>query len=781
MTDVSGERIPRAAMPAATAAGEGGLACRLCSTSMNGRCRLFFAACLLPLVACQLVAARGEDPAKLARWPILVVRTTPWEKLAAHPEARVEGVVIRSTPTTLVIQDETGGLYVNISRAIERGWLPGPLEPKTAPVGHEVTIEGVLEPGGFAPIIVPRTIALLGPKPLPEPRRKDPAVLLSGGYDSELVEFTGIVQAVRKRSSYTVLAMNFREQEVIVALAPDALDIDPNRLLDAEVRLRGVAAATFTPRGEFRDAIVYVEQPGWIEIVVPSPRDVLLEEAIPLRDVGRFRAMGDTGHLLRTGGTVVYSIPGEAVYLQDGAWGLRAETDSSEVFQPGDRVEAIGFLDRRSPVAGLCHAEIRRAGSGPPPEPVAITPEEILSVNRQAARGFVLPEPGDYHGCLVRFPARLVRSREEAGTRQLVLDAAGDTVLARLRDDHDGSLDDLLPDSELEVTGIVDLQWDQARKPKIVNEPQRVAVLVRSPADIVVTRPPSPWTPKRLALLLGLATTALGLVGGWAWWLRQQRERLELMVVQRTAELAEAREQEKRQEDRQRELLEQKLKTSLTASAVAHEINQPLSRLLLKCRLEADRDEGGKHDAFIDAVVQDAERIVTTIEKMKVLLRNVETSHEPVDLAQVVTSALLQVKRLLVNNAIAVHRVGPPSGCLITGDDVQLQFAISNLLRNAAEAIVAGGTGRREIGITIREEAGQQGETVELVIGDGGPGWPGGPIEEVLLATSKPQGTGIGLFVVATAVKNHHGSISVGRSPLGGAEFRIVLPRQPAG
>jgi len=284
--DVSGERMPRAAMPAATAAGQGGLACRLCSTSMNGRCRLFFAACLLPLVACQLVAARGEDPAKLARWPILVVRTTPWEKLAAHPEARVEGVVIRSTPTTLVIQDETGGLYVNISRAIERGWLPGPLEPETAPVGHEVTIEGVLEPGGFAPIIVPRTIALLGPKPLPEPRRKDPAVLLSGGYDSELVELTGIVQAVRKRSSYTVLAMNFREQEVIVALAPDALDIDPNRLLDAEVRLRGVAAATFTPRGEFRDAIVYVEQPGWIEIVVPS-------ETFSSRKRSRYGTSGD--------------------------------------------------------------------------------------------------------------------------------------------------------------------------------------------------------------------------------------------------------------------------------------------------------------------------------------------------------------------------------------------------------------------------------------------------------------------------------------------------------
>ncbi len=78
-------------------------------------------------------------------------------------------------------------------------------------------------------------------------------------------------------------------------------------------------------------------------------------------------------------------------------------------------------------------------------------------------------------------------------------------------------------------------------------------------------------------------------------------------------------------------------------------------------------------------------------------------------------------------------------------------------------------------------ECRNHGDDVELVVGDSGPGWPGGTIEEALLESTKPQGTGIGLYVVTTAVENHRGTVTVGRSPLGGAEFRIVFPAGPAG
>lgn len=242
-------------------------------------------------------------------------------------------------------------------------------------------------------------------------------------------------------------------------------------------------------------------------------------------------------------------------------------------------------------------------------------------------------------------------------------------------------------------------------------------------------------------------------------------------------ELAEARLRERQADRRMQEILRQKLKTSLTAAAVAHEINQPLSRILLRAQLDRERRTEAAERETLDALIADAERVVVTIQKMNVLLRNVETDHRPIDLGQIVTSGLLQLKGLLRRIGVSVTQIVPPTGCEVAGDDVQLQMMVTNLVRNAAEAIEATQASRREIAIEL--QAG--GDGVELVIGDSGPGWPGGTIDDKLLDSSKPQGTGIGLFVVKTAVENHQGELAVGRSPLGGAEFRIRLPRPPAG
>ena len=67
--------------------------------------------------------------------------------------------------------------------------------------------------------------------------------------------------------------------------------------------------------------------------------------------------------------------------------------------------------------------------------------------------------------------------------------------------------------------------------------------------------------------------------------------------------------------------------------------------------------------------------------------------------------------------------------------------------------------------------------TVELTVGDSGPGWSGAERSELPLTTTKDQGSGIGLYVVRMVVQNHRGTLTFGRSPLGGAEVRLTLPR----
>lgn len=239
--------------------------------------------------------------------------------------------------------------------------------------------------------------------------------------------------------------------------------------------------------------------------------------------------------------------------------------------------------------------------------------------------------------------------------------------------------------------------------------------------------------------------------------------------------LAAARERERHSEQTHRRDLEKKLKTSLSAAAVAHEVNQPLSRVLVRSRLALETATARDRDTLA-ALVADAERVVVVIQKMKVLLRNVETVQREIDLADVVASTMHQVKRPLRDAGVVVTRGGGARGCVVLGDEVQLQMIVANLVNNAIEAIVHGGCDRREIAIEhhVRDDE------VELVVGDSGPGWPGGPIDDVLLQTTKPDGAGIGLYVVRTAVENHRGQITVGRSPLGGAEFRIRFPRAAA-
>jgi PAS domain S-box-containing protein len=227
----------------------------------------------------------------------------------------------------------------------------------------------------------------------------------------------------------------------------------------------------------------------------------------------------------------------------------------------------------------------------------------------------------------------------------------------------------------------------------------------------------------------------------------------------------------KQLEEAHRRDLETKLKTSLSASAVAHEINQPLSSILLQSKMALQQGEdSGK---ALQVISEEAQRVVVTIDKMKTLLRNVRTDQRAIDLAEVAQSALLYNKGLLAKHRIKLRTAGLDHPCRITGDDAQLQLTITNLIRNAAEAIAEAKPKKREIALDLTAT----GNAVELVIGDSGPGWPADGPAEVPLSTTKKSGTGIGLYVVRTAMDNHRGDIVFGRSPLGGAEVRLRFPR----
>jgi signal transduction histidine kinase len=130
----------------------------------------------------------------------------------------------------------------------------------------------------------------------------------------------------------------------------------------------------------------------------------------------------------------------------------------------------------------------------------------------------------------------------------------------------------------------------------------------------------------------------------------------------------------------QRHELERKLRSSLTAAAMAHEIQQPLSTLLIGARLALSAFDQAAQPGSpalrhqLEIQLQQARQLQLTTEKMRSLLRNVQTPHHPVDLTQVVESSLLFLQRSLEQCAITPECAGLGRSIWIAGDGASCRW-----------------------------------------------------------------------------------------------------------
>jgi signal transduction histidine kinase len=255
-------------------------------------------------------------------------------------------------------------------------------------------------------------------------------------------------------------------------------------------------------------------------------------------------------------------------------------------------------------------------------------------------------------------------------------------------------------------------------------------------------------------------------------------------VRQAQADLRAAEENLRKLAREEAQRLQQKLQTSVVASAVAHEVNQPLSEILMKSQLALHQAESYPQlpdtlRGTLRSLVEDSRRVDRTIERMRALLRNVPTQLISTDLRESVDSSALYLKRTLAEARIRLQFNLPKKPVRVLGDSSQLQLAVTNLLRNATETIQESGCRNRKICIqlvTNRTHA-------EIIVGDSGPGLAPHLRQQIfsVLTSSRPKGTGLGLYLVRTTVVNHGGEVSVGDSPLGGAEFRVRIPLELPG
>ncbi len=204
-----------------------------------------------------------------------------------------------------------------------------------------------------------------------------------------------------------------------------------------------------------------------------------------------------------------------------------------------------------------------------------------------------------------------------------------------------------------------------------------------------------------------------------------------------------------------------------------HELRTPLTALRTNVELlVADErsnmlPEGARGDILRDIAGQLGE-FTTLVGDLVHLSREdvVEPHPEPIDLRDVINSAIARAKRRGPSLSFDVE-LNP---LYLVGEPDSLERAITNLLDNAVKFSPPGGT----IHVLLEGD--------RLRISDQGPGIPDDELPHVFdrfwrsPSARNAPGSGLGLSIVAQTIKAHGGWVKAGRSAEGGAEFIVRLP-----
>jgi PAS domain S-box-containing protein len=257
--------------------------------------------------------------------------------------------------------------------------------------------------------------------------------------------------------------------------------------------------------------------------------------------------------------------------------------------------------------------------------------------------------------------------------------------------------------------------------------------------------------------------------------LQQQQAWLEQQVQERTVALhREMAERQRLEHEAQR--AQHFALLGRLAAGLSHEIRNPLAAV----SLHVDLLEEELHDLLPESTANTAQsltEIKTNLARLDDLLQDylslVRTGAMrlvPEDLSLCVTQFAQEMTPALTAHGITLQLDGLDRLGRVSLHQNTFRRVLLNLLHNAMEAMPQGGT------LTLRGR--RQGATVYLDVGDTGVGIPSEQITQIFepLHTTKPGGTGLGLYIVQEVVAAHNGQVAV-QSVVGqGSTFTITLP-----
>src|SRR6267154_2043672 len=222
------------------------------------------------------------------------------------------------------------------------------------------------------------------------------------------------------------------------------------------------------------------------------------------------------------------------------------------------------------------------------------------------------------------------------------------------------------------------------------------------------------------------------------------------------------------------------------SSSLAHELTHPLTAILSNAQAaqrflahdDVDLDE--VREILNDIVTQD-QRAGEVIHGLRLLLKKGELQEhcDDVDLNEVIRNLVKLMRSDLINRNVTVDTDLAQNLPAVTGDRIQLQQVLLNLMLNGCEATADYDSSERRLLIASQLENG----AVRVSVADRGSGIPEEKMQQVFerFFTTKKEGMGLGLSVCRTIIVAHRGKIWATNDAGCGATFHFSLPIVGAG
>ncbi len=386
----------------------------------------------------------------------------------------------------LFFQDSSGGVWVH--------WMEGQAKPRK---GELIELEGVTTQVDFAPDIAQPRWRVIGEGPMPEPHRPSYEQLASAVDDSTWVEVEGIVRAVSldANGGYLRLKLAVDGGRTLALLPPPHAGI-PAELVEARVRIHGVAASVFNRKNQILSPLLHIATLDDVTVLEPAPSEPFEAPIQPIEGLQRFSYKGASTHRVHVRGTVTAVLGDTGFFVQDPTGSIYVGGGETARLKPGNVVDIAGFpgvLDNRPAIE---EPNIRISGSVPAPAPPLISHADALS--------------GTYDSALVSMEGQVEGIAQLPDETDLALrDAQGMFTAISLGKAERLGLETLQHGSRIRLTGICLVDSDA------LGNPVSFKIRFRSSRDIAILQTP-PWlTPERAASIVSILTFAI--LGALAW------------------------------------------------------------------------------------------------------------------------------------------------------------------------------------------------------------------------------------------------------------------------